>query len=62
MYERMTDNMDVDVSEVLAGTLSMKDAGTQIWQEIVEVANGKQTKAEVLGHQEFSINRIGPSL
>jgi len=25
-------------------------------------ADGKWTKAETLGHQEFSINRIGPSL
>jgi altronate dehydratase large subunit len=62
MYERMTDNMDVDVSELLDGTLSMEAAGERIWQEIQEVSNGKQTKAEILGHIEFSINRIGPSL
>ncbi|MDF2669580.1 MAG: carbohydrate hydrolase [Paenibacillus sp.] len=62
MYERMTDNMDVDVSELLDGTLSMEAAGERIWQEIQEVSNGKQTKAEILGHNEFSINRIGPSL
>lgn len=62
MYERMTDNMDVDVSELLEGTLSMEAAGERIWQEIQEVSDGKLTKAEVLGHNEFSINRIGPSL
>jgi altronate dehydratase large subunit len=62
MYERMSDNMDVDVSGMLSGTLSLEQAGQAIWQEIVEVAEGKLTKAEVLGHQEFSINRIGPSL
>ncbi|MFK7695489.1 UxaA family hydrolase [Paenibacillus sp. HJGM_3] len=62
MYERMTDNMDVDVSDLLEGTLSMEAAGDRIWQEIQEVAAGKLTKAEVLGHNEFSINRIGPSL
>lgn len=62
MYERMTDNMDVDVSAVLEGAMGMEEAGEVIWSEIVEVANGKLTKAEVLGHQEFSINRIGPSL
>ncbi|MEC0229421.1 D-galactarate dehydratase [Paenibacillus alba] len=29
---------------------------------IAQGAEGKLTKAEILGHQEFSINRIGPSL
>jgi altronate dehydratase large subunit len=54
--------MDVDVSDMLTGTLSLEQAGESIWQEILEVAEGKLTKAEILGHQEFSINRIGPSL
>ncbi|WP_420819468.1 UxaA family hydrolase [Paenibacillus thalictri] len=62
MYERMTDNMDVDVSDMLSGTLSLEEAGRRVWQEIKEVAAGKLTKAEILGHTEFSINRIGPSL
>jgi altronate dehydratase large subunit len=61
-FTLMEDNMDVDVSDMLAGTLSLEDAGERIWTEIQEVAAGKLTKAEVLGHQEFSINRIGPSL
>ncbi len=61
-YSNMEDNMDVDVSSMLAGTLNLEQAGEQIWQEIYEVAEGKLTKAEILGHQEFSINRIGPSL
>ncbi|MEK8127564.1 UxaA family hydrolase [Paenibacillus filicis] len=61
-FEKMEDNMDVDVSEMLDGTLGLGQAGDRIWQEILEVAEGKLTKAEELGHQEFSINRIGPSL
>lgn len=62
MFERMEDNMDVDVSAMLDGTMGLESAGERIWQEIIEVADGKWTKAETLGHQEFSINRIGPSL
>jgi len=62
MFERMEDNMDVDVSDMLGGMLSLESAGEKIWQEIKDVADGKWTKAETLGHQEFSINRIGPSL
>jgi altronate dehydratase large subunit len=62
MFERMQDNMDVDVSDVLYGKMNLDSAGNKIWEEIVAVSQGKQTKAEILGHQEFSINRIGPSL
>jgi altronate dehydratase large subunit len=62
MYERMTDNMDVNVGPLLSGTMGLQEAGELIWKEIVEAADGKLTKAEILGHQEFSINRIGPSL
>ncbi|TFE28617.1 UxaA family hydrolase [Cohnella luojiensis] len=61
-FKLMEDNMDVDVSGMLSGELGLEQAGNRIWDEIVEVAEGKWTKAEVLGHQEFSINRIGPSL
>jgi altronate dehydratase large subunit len=61
-FVQMEDNMDVDVSGMLDGSLSLESAGERIWREIVDVAEGKWTKAEVLGHQEFSINRIGPSL
>jgi altronate dehydratase large subunit len=62
MYKRMEDNMDVDVSGMLEGIIGVEQAGDIIWEEIKAVANGKLTKAEILGHQEFSINRIGPSL
>ena len=61
-FERMSDNIDVDVSGMLDGVMTLEEAGETIWREIVEVAGGKLTKAEILGHQEFSINRIGPSL
>ncbi|MCJ8010431.1 UxaA family hydrolase [Paenibacillus sp. KQZ6P-2] len=61
-FRHMEDNMDVDVSDILSGSFSLSEAGARIWQEIMEVAGGKLTKAEILGHQEFSINRIGPSL
>ncbi|WP_426451922.1 UxaA family hydrolase [Paenibacillus sp. S-38] len=62
MYLRMSDNMDVDVSDMLEGTMSLEAAGAAVWEEIAAVAAGKLTKAEILGHTEFSINRIGPSL
>lgn len=60
--ERMADNMDVDVSGLLEGEYSLQEAGERIWDEILAVSSGKLTTAEALGHAEFSINRIGPSL
>lgn len=62
VYERMKDNMDVDVSDLLSGKSTLQQGGQLIWEEIKRTAGGKLTKAEILGHQEFSINRIGPSL
>ena len=59
--ERMADNIDVDLSGVMEGTLTIEQAGRQILGEILAVAGGKLTKAERLGHTEFSIYRIGPT-
>ncbi|OCT15602.1 hypothetical protein A8709_16160 [Paenibacillus pectinilyticus] len=39
------------------GLLLLEQAGELIWQEICEVAAGKLTKAEILGHQDSSFKR-----
>jgi altronate dehydratase large subunit len=59
--ERMADNIDLDLSGVIEGTLTIEQAGQQILDEILAVAGGKLTKAELLGHTEYSIYRIGPT-
>jgi altronate dehydratase large subunit len=59
--ERMADNIDLDLSGTIAGALTIEQAGQQILDEILDVANGKLTKAERLGHTEFSIHRVGPT-
>lgn len=59
---RMADNIDIDVSPVLLGRTRLPDLGAQIWAEIQAVAGGRLVKAEVLGHREFSINRLALSL
>jgi len=60
--KRMADNIDIDTSNVLQGKETLEQAGKHIFKEIVNVATGSLTKVEILGHQEFSINRIGISL
>jgi len=58
---RMADNLDLDLSAVIGGGLSVEEAGRRILDEILAVAEGKTTAAERLGHAEFSIYRIGPT-
>ncbi|MFD0828291.1 UxaA family hydrolase [Neobacillus sp. M.A.Huq-85] len=60
--KRMEDNIDLDTSAVLSGKETLDTAGKRIFDEIMKVASGCLSKAEILGHQEFSINRIGISL
>lgn len=57
-YQNMIDNIDIDASPVILGEKSIEQMGQEIFQEIIEVANGKITKAESLGHNEFGIFRI----
>ena len=59
--DRMADNIDLDLSGVIEGTLTIEQAGQRIFDEILAVAGGKLTKAEQLGHTEFSIYRVGPT-
>lgn len=59
--ERVPEETDVDVSNALVGDRSIEWATDQLWDEVVEVVNGKQTLSEVLGESQFAIHRIGPS-
>lgn len=59
--ERVPEETDVDVSEALVGDASIEWATDELWDEIMDVVNGKQTLSEVLGESQFAIHRIGPS-
>ncbi|MHB1654275.1 MAG: UxaA family hydrolase [Desulfitobacteriaceae bacterium] len=61
-YENMIDNMDVNAGTIVTGDETIKEVGERLFQEICDVINGKLTKAEILGHHEFGINRIGPTV
>ncbi len=62
IYWRMKDNIDINAGGILEGEASMKSIGEQIFNEIIEVASGKITKAEILGHHEFAIHSFGLSV
>ncbi|MFJ7467223.1 UxaA family hydrolase [Peribacillus frigoritolerans] len=59
---KMIDNIDIDTSPVMKGKETTEEAGDRIFETIAKTAQGELTKAEILGHQEFSISRISISL
>ena len=56
------DTLDVDVTDIFTGT-PIEVAGRRVYDEVIEVASGKMTKAEIL-HEDnaFAITRVGPSV
>jgi altronate dehydratase large subunit len=61
-FATLRDNMDMDMSTILQGRETVRDAGRRIFQEIVRVASGKLTKAEKLGQRDFAIFKIYPNI
>jgi len=58
-YERMKENLDINAGAIMTGEKSLQEVGEEIYQEILAVASGKLSKAEVLGHDEqFCITRM----
>jgi len=60
-FERMRDDIDVGLGEVVEGADSMESAAQRLWCELLLVAEGKLTRSEQHGFDEFAIWRIGPS-
>ena len=60
MYERMVEDMDINCGDILDG-VSVEAKGRQIFDEILAVASGKESKSEQLGYgdNEFVPWQIG---
>ncbi len=63
MYTRMEEDMDLDAGVILNG-VPIPDVGAQIFEELIAVAGGKQTKSEAqgLGEAEFAPWSVGPTM
>jgi altronate dehydratase large subunit len=60
-WDKLRDHMDVDVSSVMEGEETLPAAGNRIFQEILEAASGKLTKAEISGYTKaMDIYMVGP--
>jgi altronate dehydratase large subunit len=58
MYESIPDLIDLDAGTIADGIETLAQVGDRIFDQIVEVANGKLTKAERGGHHEFALSRM----
>jgi altronate hydrolase len=63
VYERMSDDMDMNAGSILEGE-PVDAVGRRLFELILEVASGNQTKSEQLGvgEEEFAPWTIGPTL
>jgi altronate hydrolase len=63
LYERMTEDMDLDAGPILAG-VPLEEVGRRLFEMILTVASGQKTKSELagVGEEEFAPWSIGPTL
>lgn len=54
----MSEHIDLDVSGILRGEMTLDDAGDALIDVIDRVANGRLTCAEALGHREFVLTKL----
>jgi len=54
----MSEHIDLDVSKVLQGEMTIDEAGDALLDMIVRTANGRHTAAEALGHREFAMTKL----
>ena len=61
LYERMTEDMDINCGEIVDGTVSVQEKGREIFELILQVASGEATRSEALGmgNDEFVPWQLG---
>jgi altronate dehydratase large subunit len=65
-YRRLADDMDVDAGRILEGKATLGEVGREIRDLVLALGDGRRTRSEELGHQEFiltykSFEPIGPA-
>jgi len=64
MYTRLIDDMDINAGAMLTEDLSLEEKGREIYQLLLDVASGRQSKSEAqgLGDYEFVPWQIGATM
>jgi (2R)-sulfolactate sulfo-lyase subunit beta len=55
---KMAEHIDLDVSKILQGEMTIDEAGDALLDMVVRTANGRLTAAEALGHREFVMTKL----
>jgi altronate dehydratase large subunit len=58
MFKSIPDLIDLDAGTIADGIETLAQVGDRIFAEILDVANGRLTKAERGGHHEFALSRM----
>ena len=62
LFERMNESMDMNAGTIITGDETVDQVGHRILEEMMKVASGKLTKAELMGQNDFAINRLSLTL
>jgi altronate hydrolase len=64
MYQHLEEDMDINAGTILDGTETVAQVGQRIFDKLLAVASGEQTKSEAqgLGDEEFAPWILGPTL
>jgi len=54
----MSEHIDIDVSAILRGEMTVDEAGDKLIELIARTASGRLTDAEALGHREFVMTKL----
>ena len=57
-YQRMEDNMDVDLSPIVRGEKTYQEMGRELVGRIHEICNGRMTKAEAFGFSDIAVDHV----
>jgi len=60
--QAMAENIDLDVSGIIARGEGIEENARRLWDEVRKVAQGKLTRCEVLHEEQLSVSRFGPSV
>jgi (2R)-sulfolactate sulfo-lyase subunit beta len=56
--QTMKEHVDLDVSGILKGELTLDEAGDRLMEMMKRTCNGRLTAAEALGHREFVLTKL----
>lgn len=57
-YQKMEDNMDVDLSPIVRGEKTYQEMGKELVGEVEKICNGKMTKAEAFGFSDIAVDHV----